>query len=373
MIFLNLLIPLIAILIMLAFFRKNVSPLEYGLIFGIPLAIIGICYAVANFAKTTDIEYLSSYGVTGVYEEAWDEEVSCDHPIYRTDTDSDGNTSQVYVGDEHMYDVDDHYERWYIKDNTGQRWSSNRSHFEQLCTRWGSRKFKDMNRDYHSRDGDAYTTLFNGKFEDMEDYCKTKRYKNKVQASDSVFNEMEVDEDDIELYGLHEYRKTGNQTYNPIYGLSNAKASHKLQCYNSLNGFSKQLTMVLCVYRNQPFDAGELQESLWKGGNKNEFIVCVGLSGADIDWVKVISWTEVDILKQTTCTDIKAMGKFDADQVVTYMGTNIPKTFSRKEFADFEYITVQPSGTAQMVSMLLTLFSTVGVCIASYYLDIRLK
>ena len=55
-----------------------------------------------------DTEWLTGYATRVEYHEMWDEEISCQHPIYidvPSGTDSDGNMTytSVYTGDEHEY------------------------------------------------------------------------------------------------------------------------------------------------------------------------------------------------------------------------------------------------------------------------------
>jgi hypothetical protein len=121
--------------------------------------------------------------------------------------------------------------------------------------------------------------------------------------------------------------------------------------------------MMLLVFNGQPLEAAMFQEAYWKGGNKNEFIVCVGLNKKEIDWTKVISWTEKETLKVRTAREIKEMKDFDAIEVVKYMGENVPKRFVRKQFADFSYIAVRPTTTAILITFGVTLLTSTGIAI----------
>jgi hypothetical protein len=317
--------------------------------------------------QVLDSENWNAYGTQAWFYEDWNERVSCRHPIYVTETytDMDGNlsTRQVYVGDEHAYDVDHHPEKWRLHDNIGRTHSIDKATFEKLAKRWNNRNFKDMKRNYHSIDGDAYYTDYDRVFNHTFPITTKHMYKNKVQASKSVFNFQEVTPEDVKLYGLYEYPNMHKFDYDPLIGHANGKASNLLNWYNAHHGARRQIHMLLVVFEDESRDIAHLQEAYWKGGNKNEFIVCVGKKEDRIDWVKVISWTEQDMLKTVTEREIKEMGAFSASKIAEYMGENVPKKFIRKEFADFDYLTIEPTMTAVIWTTIVTLILTIGICI----------
>jgi hypothetical protein len=67
----------------------------------------------------------------------------------------------------------------------------------------------------------------------------------------------------------------------------------ELQVVNSLFGASREVRVFLIVFKNQPRDAGYIQERYWEGGNMNEIVVCVGIDeNENVKWGHVFSWTE---------------------------------------------------------------------------------
>jgi hypothetical protein len=121
--------------------------------------------------------------------------------------------------------------------------------------------------------------------------------------------------------------------------------------------------MMILVFKDQPLEAGFFQEAYWKGGNKNEFIVCIGTKGDDITWTKVISWTNEEELKIRTAREIKEMKKLDLMKIVEYIGFNVPERFIRKEFKDFNYLAVRPTNRATMITFFITLLVTVIISV----------
>ena len=381
MIWFALLIPLIAILFVSIKYTKRITVLEYVILFVVPLACISIGKWASVHSQTKDTEYWNSFGTSCVYEQRWDEEVPCRHPRYVTKTrevtDSDGNTrTETYEeqdGYEHAYDVDDHPEQWTLYDNILDSFNVSQSYFENLCKLWNVKKFKDMNRDFHSIDGDAYVTEYDNNFDHTIPLCVQHIYENKVQCSKSVFNFDKVSSETKSQYTLFDYPPENVFDFKPVLGCDNQKASSRLSNYNALNGDKKRLHMLLLVFNNQPLEAGLFQEAYWKGGNKNEFVVCVGLKGKDISWTKVISWTDVEELKVKVAREIKEMKEFDAVKIIDYMGTTIPKTFIKKNFRDFNYLSVEPTMRALIITYVITLVVTLIIVVIEVNNDYNLN
>jgi hypothetical protein len=182
-----------------------------------------------------------------------------------------------------------------------------------------------------------------------------------------------VDSATIANYRLFNYPEIENRTLDPILGHVNSFASKKLQQYNALYGNSKQLHMMILVFKDLPYQAGVMQESYWKGGNKNEFILCIGTAGKKITWTKVISWTDIEELKVKTARMIKEMDTLNIVNVVEYMGRNIPKSFIRKQFKDFDYLTIEPTGIAIIITIIVIVVFSIGLSIFVVKNDIGLE
>jgi hypothetical protein len=365
MIWLALLIPVIAIGITAFFYSQKMHIAEYLILFIVPTICIVVGKYCSVHSQTHDEEFWNSYATYAIYEEEWKERWEEMHT--EVITDSEGNTTtRTYWTTEYA----NHPEQWTLYDNIGEHHRIPKSFFERICVTWNMRQFKEMDRRRTSRhrhessfkiikDGDAYETKIPSK--DMQyiiPLCKQHNYENRVQCSKSVFNFQEVSPEDKEKYQLFEYPEENLFGFSPILGASNGSAILKLQKYNALNGSRSQLHMMVLVFTDQPIEAGFFQEAYWKGGNKNEFIVCIGTDGADIKWTKVISWTEQEELKAKVAREIMEQKKLDLVKIIDYIGETVPKGFIRKEFEDFSYIAVRPSTTAVVITYVITLLVT---------------
>jgi len=370
MIWLALLIPIIAIIFLAIKHANRMHIVEYIVLFLVPTIAIFVGKSCSVHSQTKDTEFWNSYGTSAMYEEEWRERWT-EIETY-TVTVGSGKNQRTETRTRLVTKTAHHPEKWTLFDNTKNSYGISKSYFEQLCTLWGNRVFKDMQRGKSSghtitKNGNAYITTYDNVFDHIIPICKAYSYENKIQCSKSVFNFRDVSPEDIEKYKLFDYPSENLFNYNPILGCSNPIAIKKLQKYNALNGLRRQIHMLLVVFDDQPLEAGLFQESLWKGGNKNEFILCVGKKGEDIKWTKIISWTEQDELKIRTAREIKEMKKFDAVKIVDYMGQNIPKSFLRKNFKDFSYIAIRPTSRAIIITYIITLVTTLIVACFSLF------
>ena len=376
MIWLALLIPTLTVIFVAWKFPKKIHVIEYILLFGIPIICIFVGKSCSIHSQTKDIEFWNSYGVQAIYEEEWRERWT-EIETY-TVTVGSGKNARTETRTRTVTKRRTHPEKWILQDNISKSHKISKNHFERLCKLWENRTFKNMQRRRNTshtitKDGNAYITIYDKIFEHTVPICKQHTYENKIQCSKSIFNFQNIDDEIKNQYKLFEYPKENLFGFNPIIGYSSPVASKTLSIYNSRFGSIRQLHMMLLVFNGQPLETALYQEAYWKGGNKNEFIVCVGLDKNKIKWTKVISWTENEILKITTARKIKEMKEFDVVKIVKYMGDNIPNKFIRKQFEDFSYISVQPTTTAVLITYGVTLLVSIIIAIISIINDFGLE
>lgn len=367
LIWLNLLIPVFVVAILVIFFRSKMAWWEYLLVFGIPFITIAVCKFTSVISQTNTNECWNSYAIRACYYEAWDEWDN--ETCYRTVTDADGDSHTESYDCSHR----DYYPAyWEVEDNIGGSYHIDQSYYKFLVSQWGQETFEDMHRDYYTQDGDKYFSNYNNNFDKLLPLCTKHIYKNKVRSSKSIFNFQDVSKEDFARYGLYDYPnfKLLNSTqdlinYNPILGWNNIADSKKLQRYNGALGSWKKVHMMILVFRDKPYEASLMQEAYWKGGNKNEFVLCIGISKNKIKWTKVISWTDKQDLKVYVTRVVKEMDTLNMSAVIDIVAANVRTKFVKKDFHDFDYITIEPSDTAILITLILTIISTVGLAIFS--------
>lgn len=365
MIWLAIIVPIMTSLILLAWFPQKVVWWEFLILFAVTPLIIIACIASGESSMTTDKEYWGSYVIEARYYEDWNEKVSCRHPIYQdvASTDSKGNTTytSVYVGDEHFYDVDYHDEYWRLYDNIGKSYSTSERKFIRLTKRWDNRTFQDLRRSYHTDDGDMYKTLFDKKDPNTETITTIHSYKNKVQASSSVFNFPEVKD----ATGLHQYPHTNNLYAPSIIGTVHdfKKANRILDIHNAKLGSSHQVRVWFLFFHNVDMSVALTQENYWKGGNKNEFVVCIGLDREQqVMWCKPFTWCEVDELAATVRNEVAGQeGKIDTVKLAEFTVNEVKNKWQRKEFKDFEYLKVNLPSWCYITVWVMTILVNIGI------------
>jgi len=372
-----LLVPLIAIIFLAIKFKARMAIWEYVILFVVPLITIIIGKVISIHSQTVDTEYWNTYGIKAIYYEAWNEWITktCEDCTETcTGSGEDRTCTETCVEYDCSY-CDNNSAYWELIDNTGTSFGIPSYEFERITALWGNVKRVDRGKRCECEcfgngdqlDGDQYITVMsNANDIDMTvPICKQHTYENKVQCSKSVFNFQEIDSTtiaDYKLYCYPHYESMGILHYNPLIGTKDGKAADRLNKHNARLGSFKQVHMMIVVFHNQPYDAALLQEAYWKKGNKNEFILCIGLSGNKIVWTYVISWTDEEELKIRVARKVKEMD-YDLIAIADYMADEVKKNYVRKQFVDFSYISVEPTLKAVLITFFVTLIVTIAISI----------
>ena len=209
-------------------------------------------------------------------------------------------------------------------------------------------------------------TTWTGKDADIECMVGTHSYENRVQASNSVFNYPEITEQDVKFYSLYEYPGiTEGYKQRSILGYGDSTqntAERKMEILNAKLGPKKQIKVFVLLFKNKPSEVAYQQECYWKGGNKNEFIVCIGVDNLmNIKWCKPFSFTEAQETKVETRNFVNEMGKLNLSNITDFLYSEMDKKFQRKHFKDFSYLTVEPKGWQVILTFVLTVIINIGI------------
>jgi len=317
--------------------------------------------AIIEKVQVSSKEYWGSFVSNVQYYEEWNQwitktctrECCCD--------DKGENCS------EESYDCsycETHPAQWILTTTTGESISIDQNEYIKIRHTLGGEKFVELNRDFYTKDGNEYYCSW-------ENHDSTKAipvstlhyYENRVKAADqSVFHYEKVSSDDVKKYSLKEYPMIYNYyKMTSVIGDSSSDAStaDKKICYiNGFLGNKKQVKVFVLVFKNQPIEAALYQEWYWSGGNKNEFIVCVGIDNdRNVKWCKPISWTRSEELKDQVKDFVQSQKKLNLTALAVYLEPQIDKQFVRRGFREFDYLTVEPPGWAVFLTYLLTIIS----------------
>lgn len=363
------LIPVVVCVLGLLFFPRKIVYWELFLNLGISFLFILLFKFTDGALQSRDIEYWSGYATRAEYYEFWDEEVPCTHSYDCNCTkDKEGNKScdTCY---QHDYDVDDHPPHWEIYDNNGFEISISSDKFESLARRWKNRQFKDLHRDYHSRDGDMYFTTYPNKDELLEFITTEHAYENKVQAegANSLFNYRTIKPEEARKLELVDYPPITDDYVLPTFIVEGPKtgdiiiAERNLDIFAAKYGFVKQIRPWIILFNHGTIDRCREQEVYWKGGNKNEFVVCMILQDGQVQATHVFSWTEVDSLKIEARDWFLSNKNGKIRDYTDWLIGELSTKFVRKHFRDFNYITVSPPFSHVVVCWVFTLLLNLGI------------
>lgn len=336
-------LPFIISIFLLIFFKKYIVWWEYLALIGISL-LFSFLFRLAFIASLeSDTEYLGGYMTKITHYDEWDEwihrtctrQVPCGrdskgHTIYRT---------EHYDCSYREY----HPEKWMYTDNYNrEHYFYNKAEFDRAMAELGYPKsvFRDMHRNYYRIDGDAQDYFYDNSMPHLRALVWESSYKNKILASHSIFKFEDISDEEADSLGLYRYPNVTEYDQDVVLGFKCGKAVHKRYKYiNSMYGARKQFRMYVLVFRNQPIEISEKQKSYWQGGNKNEFVICLGYNTktGNIDWCNPFSWCDKPDLEIATKRYFREHPHMDLSNYPMWLESHI-NLWKRKEFKDFDYI-----------------------------------
>ena len=321
------------------------------------LLIIGSKCAIETVQVRSE-EYWGSIVKETHYYEPWNEY------IHRTCTRKVGKTTQTYDCSYVQY----HPAQYDVTTTSGEYIGINEAEYLKLKSKFGNSSFVDMHRRYHTKDGDMYKSLWDGSKEKSVPATTIHSYENRVKAADaSVFHFKKVTEKHVKDFDLQQYPPITNYfDMDAIIGDDNipdvVSANKKLKYLNGKLGPTKEVRMFIVVFKNQPIDASFYQESYWEGINMNEIVVCIGINDLrEVQWARVISWTHNEGLKIDIRRIVEGQDKLNLCELVDKSYPLIENGFIRRDFHEFDYLTVNPPVWAVILTYFLTIALNFGI------------
>jgi hypothetical protein len=353
-------IPLIFICVLVVVLGIK-SYLSFGAIIGTivaSIAITGLIYFIDMTIQTSDSEVWSGYIEQVEHKEEYDE---WHPPETHTSTDSKGRTTTTTTAGYY-----EHHEAENRIKTTDSGWLT-------VDYAPDGRRFDDG---WVNTDSELSTLYRIG-----TPSASVHAYENRVQASDSIYKHKNID---LEQYkGLPEY-PTKIENYIHIDRLvgtfpNEALAEVELNKINTaLNRMVpdperegkmrsyKQVNLILVnVGADKSQDWGFALQDYWGNGNKNDFIVVMSLApDGKVNWVYPFSWSEVELLKIEVRDYFLQKGNIsDTLPVIKDIASLIEQKFVRKQFKDFEYISLEMSSASWII---LWITHICGICVLAF-------
>ncbi len=128
---------------------------------------------------------------------------------------------------------------------------------------------------------------------------------------------------------------------------------------NARLGKTKQIRTWVLLFPNQPVLAGQLQEAYWLRGNKNDLVICLGLQGNNVSWCHTFSWCDRDkvgSLHEDIEDHFITAKTLDWKRATSFVENTIQNKWHRKNFDDFNYLTLTVPPWGQWLAYLGTFF-----------------
>jgi hypothetical protein len=371
LIWLALLIPIIGGFIAYRWFHKELVWFELVIPFTVSFLFILIFKFSIEKIQTSDTEYQGATVVEARYYEYWETWVH--KTCYRT---VKCGKSTITVPYDCSY-CDENPERWTLVNSLGYEYRTTKKEYERLIKKWeATPQFVELNRsiNYHfsrGKDGDMYKITWNKKPETALATSWTNDYENRIQAAHTAFDFAEVKEEDKKRYELYDYPEVNSNIQPNVLGQNKVPwltfgEKERLKCLmdytNGQLGPKKHARVYLLFFVDKPAIAANMQEAYWDGGNDNELVVCIGLSKRtrDIQWVRPFSWSPNRRIIPDVREEISNLQTFKVDSVSSAIYNNVDRSFERKDFKEFSYVTVDPPTWAIRTTFIVTLIITIA-------------
>lgn len=353
------LIPIVTAGILAFKFREKTALWEYAVVLVPSLLLFFALKYSFVYISSLDKEYLSDLVSKITYYEDWDETVMVTHT--RTVSCGNGKTrTETYVVPERRY----HPKRYVYETVTGETNDVSEDEYKLICYKLNMPAvFKDMHRSYRSKDGDAYVTSWNRTRENSYSVTWTHLYQNKVKASSySIFKYGNMSEEEIKENKLFDYPEIKNNDQNPILGFNATDTDIDAVRYlNGYRGPKNQIHVFILCFNNPSLEVSEMQKAYWQGGNKNEFVVCLGVKNNTVIWCNPFSWSDEPMLEVKTRDYFIKHPDINFKDYAEWLDTQIDKNWHRKEFNDFNYLSIELSIGWYIAILIIILCYNVGI------------
>lgn len=132
-----------------------------------------------------------------------------------------------------------------------------------------------------------------------------------------------------------------------------------LRQYNALIGHRNEVKIFLLLFENERIGVSELQRIHWKGGNKNELVICASKDGS---WAKTFSWCD-DKRIEVESSYIFEMKELSLHDKIVKVEHQVEELWKRKHFKDFDYIDIPLNLSDLIWIFCVSLLLSIGVTI----------
>ncbi len=343
------LIPVVFAIALMVFFHHRIAWWEIIIPFVFSAIFIFTAKSVALYSLVYDTEFWTGYVTRANYYESY----TTRHT--HTSTDSKGHTTTYTY---YIY----HPAEWTVEDNNGVVASIDSRQYNSMKYQWKMETFKPL---FHfnqssSGDGNMYFTDWNGQESTARILSSQHSYSNRVQGCRNVFDFQPVSKEQVAQYHLYNYPYDKEPLACPaVLGQIDVSTQWDWRWMNARLGKTKQIRTWVLLFPNQPVLAGQLQEAYWLRGNKNDLVICLGLQGNNVSWCHTFSWCDRDkvgSLHEDIEDHFITAKTLDWKRATSFVENTIQNKWHRKNFDDFNYLTLTVPPWGQWLAYLGTFF-----------------
>lgn len=338
-----LLIPIIASCF-IAFFAAPEEEIysELGIFLLISESLIILLYAAFLKFHLQTPEFQGSLVVKIVHEEEWVK-------IERRKTKSGIRTSYTHIPDKYyMY-----------TSNQNNKFDINRKFYKHVKHLWDVKEKRNTICSSSIKGGIRFIYSCS-----MSEFSKSEQqnpkywvpisekhyYQNKIIRSNSILKYKKISNKEAAELGLYQYPETDQffdapciLSWNSHYEVS-GKVDMLFRKFNAAFAPMSQMRLYILLFdETQSPAVSEQQRAYWQGGNKNEFIICIGISpDGVVKWARAFSWADVQQKEIEATHWLKRHPNLNWQEFHDWLVFHI-EGWKRKEFSDFDYINATPS------------------------------
>lgn len=136
---------------------------------------------------------------------------------------------------------------------------------------------------------------------------------------------------------------------------------------NAELGKKKEVNIIFLVVPTKDSSYIYSLEEAWLGGKKNDLVVIFGVSEyPKIDWIRIMSWTKVEILKVLLRDELQEIGTLEKrDEIIKTVKNLVDKHFVRTRMREFKYLMaeIRPSNGAMVFLFILGIGLSIGLTV----------
>ena len=308
----------------------------------IAFSIAGVAHFAAIKGLSSDRETFSGVAIQVVHIPWWKDRVR------HTRTVTSGSGKNQTTRTEVYYTETSHPESWKCRGDFGsylgvRTFKISKSFYNKIKKNFGGevRKVKGNRPDFNRGDrNDYWTDNKTGFFLPMNTWVG---FENRLKAGPSLYDFASIPKGEI----LYSYPSNTNPfKSNRLLGTAATKVSLlEWDKMNSRVGPKKKANIILIGFGDRLGGnmLAEYQKSAWKGGKKNDVVICYG--GKDPlhpDWVQTFGWTDQELVKRNL--DSLLMDNPVDTTIIPKVEAEIMTNYKIKEWKDFDYLEISPPG-----------------------------